>query len=120
MAHSTLDPSADRVPDTGKGRDVGSLGPSDSSDSGSDMQNISRKPQDIEDELDQHALPLGPEELQGDSDRFGTGERASADGDSNLTPDADIQADHEIEVEPDQAGTEQGTEKNPAAPRRQP
>jgi hypothetical protein len=49
---------------SGKGSDL--LGPSDSSDSGSDAQG-----------------ELGPDQLSSDSDRSGTGERASADlGDS--------------------------------------
>jgi hypothetical protein len=44
------------------GRTVGLLGPSDSSDSGSDAIG-----------------ELGPEEMGSDSDRYGTGERASVD-----------------------------------------
>jgi hypothetical protein len=51
--------SAPQHPD---GRTAGLLGPSDSSDSGSDSLG-----------------ELGPEELGSDSDRYGTGERASVD-----------------------------------------
>ena len=54
---------------SGKGSDL--LGPSDSSDSGSDAQG-----------------ELGPDQLNSDSDRSGTGERASADlGDSGDSAD---------------------------------
>ena len=45
---------------TGRGADL--LGPSDSSDSGSDAIG-----------------ELGPDQMESDTDRFGTGERASAD-----------------------------------------
>ncbi|MGB7481256.1 MAG: chemotaxis protein [Burkholderiaceae bacterium] len=118
MATSSLDPSADRMPDVGKGRDVKSLGPSDSSDSGSDTQGARRTPQDIDSPLDQHALPLGPDEMEGDSDRFGSGERASADGDAKLTPDADIRPDHEQEVTADDnTSNDAARQRNPVNPR---
>lgn len=117
MASSTLDPSADRIPDVGKGHDVNSLGPSDSSDSGSDVRNARRTPQDIDSPLDQHALPRGAEELQGDSDRFGSGERASADGDAGLVPDADIRPDHEEEVTAqDNTSNDAARQRNPVNP----
>ncbi|MFC5497201.1 hypothetical protein ACFPOE_06625 [Caenimonas terrae] len=48
------------VQPSGRGSDL--LGPSDSSDSGSDAQG-----------------ELGPDQINSDTDRFGTGERASAD-----------------------------------------
>jgi hypothetical protein len=52
----------DRVPTAPSGTDMASLGPSNSSDSGSDSVGA-----------------LGPEELDSDSDAGGTGERASVD-----------------------------------------
>lgn len=72
---------------------TGALGPSDSSDSGSDVAGAKRHVFDVDSELDNHALETGDAELGSDTDRHGTGERAAADGDANLTPDADIEPD---------------------------
>jgi hypothetical protein len=58
------------------GRSTGALGPSDSTDSGSDLAGV-----------------LGPDELQSDSDRHGTGERAAVEPLSGQ-PAADILPDH--------------------------
>lgn len=92
---STLDP--DNTPPTGnaepQGSDTGALGPSDSSDSGSDIAGAKRHDFDRDTELDEHALETGDAELASDTDRAGTGERSSADGDSTLTDDADIEPD---------------------------
>lgn len=81
---STLDP--DNMPgrpdrEINKGHGTGALGPSDSSDSGSDVQG---------------APPPGPgdTELDSDSDRQGTGERASVGGDTPAPDGADIDTDH--------------------------
>ena len=52
----------ERAATQAKGRDVDALGPSDSSDSGSDSIG-----------------ELGPDQIDSDTDRNGTGERASAD-----------------------------------------
>jgi len=62
------------------GSDVGSIGPSDSSDSGSDMTGLGR--------------------LDSTTDRFGTGERASVelDDEGELRPDADIEPDRVVEA----------------------
>ncbi|HEX7682993.1 MAG TPA: chemotaxis protein [Trinickia sp.] len=92
---STLDP--DNLPPTNDpeapGRETGSLGPSDSSDSGSDMAGAKRHDFDKDTELDEHALETGDAQLASDTDRAGTGERSSADGDSTLIDDADIEPD---------------------------
>jgi hypothetical protein len=98
MSGSTLNPNEEGEVEVGKGHGTGALGPSDSSDSGSDVQGEKRYPGDIEDELDQHALGQSQAELDSDTDRYGTGELASADGDNNLEADADILPD-EIEDE---------------------
>ena len=90
MADSTLIPPEEQAPEIGKGHGTGALGPSDSSDSGSDVHGAKRHEFDIDSELDAHALELGDEELAGDSDRHGTGDRASADGDSTSTLNRDI------------------------------
>ena len=93
MTDSTLENPGGTPAANAPGHDTRSLGPSDSSDSGSDVQNATPHAADMTDELDQHALELGEAELDSDSDRHGTGERASADGDSNLRPDDDVLPD---------------------------
>lgn len=94
---STLDPD-NPLPERDesgaeKGRTTGALGPSDSSDSGSDIAGAKRHDFDRDTELDEHALETGEAELASDTDRAGTGERSSADGDSTLEEDADIEPD---------------------------
>ncbi|WP_342120534.1 hypothetical protein [Pseudoduganella sp. OTU4001] len=90
---STLDPdNLPQRPDRsiGKGHGTGALGPSDSSDSGSDVQG---------------APPPGPgdTELDSDSDRQGTGERASVGGDTPAPDGGDIDVDH-VESIPEREG----------------
>ena len=53
---------------------TGALGPSDSSDSGSDVAGAKRHEFDVDSELDNHALETGDTELGSDTDRAGTGE----------------------------------------------
>ncbi|MCY0387626.1 chemotaxis protein [Robbsia sp. Bb-Pol-6] len=93
MSGSTLNPPAESPPGTGIGHSTAELGPSDSSDSGSDVQGAVRHPSDIDDELDAHALEEGALEFDSDTDQSGTGERASADGDGDLRLDGDILPD---------------------------
>ncbi|CAH2802487.1 MAG: FIG00458853: hypothetical protein [uncultured Paraburkholderia sp.] len=84
---------------------TGALGPSDSSDSGSDVAGAKRHEFDVDTELDNHALETGDSELGSDTDRAGTGERAAADGDSTLTADADVEPDQVIDpLAPDDDG----------------
>ena len=64
-----------KLPKEISGKDLQALGPSDNSDSGSDAVGA-----------------YGDDELSGDSDAPGTGERASA-GSANEHPDADILPD---------------------------
>lgn len=90
---STLDPDNDLPQPDAPGRDTGALGPGDSSDSGSDIAGAKRHEFDRDTELDNHALETGDAEAQSDTDRAGTGERASADGDETLSPDADVLPD---------------------------
>ncbi len=78
------------APERAPGRDVDTLGPSDSSDSGSDVQG-ERPMATGADEPDQ--LGAVPVDGDSDSDAAGTGERGSAV--SEQTPDgADILPDH--------------------------
>ncbi|NIE62893.1 chemotaxis protein [Burkholderia sp. Ax-1719] len=99
---STLDPDNDdeMAQPLPPGHDTESLGPGDSSDSGSDTVGAKRHDFDRDSELDNHALEAGEDEAQSDSDSHGTGERASADGDETLRPDGDILPDT-IKHEPD-------------------
>ena len=91
---STLNPDDEQQPVVKQtGHDNASLGPSDSSDSGSDVAGAKRHPFDVDSELDNHALEAGEAELASDSDRAGTGERAAADGDSTLEENEDIDVD---------------------------
>ena len=81
---STLDP--DNMPvqpdrEVRKGHSTGALGPSESPDSGSDVQGA-------------RAPGPGDTELDSDSDAQGTGERASVGGDTPAPDGADIDVDH--------------------------
>lgn len=71
----------DRV--LGRGHGIGALGPSDTSDSGSDLQGA-----------------LSEEEMESDSDSAGTGERAAAVGDTEVQDGADIDTDHVETIPP--------------------
>jgi hypothetical protein len=79
----------ERVARRASGKDVDTLGPSDSSDSGSDVQGERAMPTgaDLPDELG--ALPVRGDN---DSDSAGTGERASATG-ADAPDGADIAPD---------------------------
>lgn len=90
MASSSLDPDnltsgPDRI--LGKGHGTSALGPSDSSDSGSDIQGsggLERDPMDS---------ALGPDAaMESDTDSRGTGERASVE--STVEDGVDIDTDH--------------------------
>ena len=68
----------ERAAPRARGRDADALGPSDSSDSGSDVQGERSTPVDAGNPEEYGALPARG---SGDSDSFGTGERGSATGD---------------------------------------
>ena len=106
---STLNPdekSQQQVKQSG-----GALGPSDSSDSGSDVAGEKRHEFDVDSELDNHALETGDTDLGSDTDRAGTGERAAADGDSTLVYDADIEPDR---IDDPLADDDDGLDEDPA------
>jgi hypothetical protein len=111
MASSPLDPSnPPRKPEPGIGRGHGvrDLGPSDSSDSGSDM-------------IGARGAEGDEENLDSDSDRNGTGETASA-SDARPTDGADISPDHIEKIsadgEPREIGDEDDEDEKKAAERR--
>lgn len=114
--NSTLDPDNFPAPPDrtlGRGHGTGALGPSDSSDSGSDVQGGSGLAQQIDTGLTQGtnedtemgtargtAGPdLGDADLDSDTDAGGTGERAAAGRDTVVRDGADIGVDH-IETVP--------------------
>jgi hypothetical protein len=65
----------ERAPQQAKGRSAETLGPSDTSDSGSDIQGASRLKTDAEEGELGGATPI---DIDSDSDSMGTGERGSA------------------------------------------
>lgn len=117
---STLDPdnfpSGSKPPKTPKGHDTRSLGPSDSSDSGSDlagpglidddMLNLDRGTnEDSEagrDDIADAGASIGDVGMESDSDRYGTGERSSAGKEPSTRMDGDYDTDRV--VGPDEAG----------------
>jgi len=124
----------ERVPARPAGTDVDALGPSDSSDSGSDVRHERRMPTapDTPDEL-------GAVTARGDSttDALGTGERASAAGDAEgrsggdivpdrtdeLASDIDVEADAQADIEREGPRTpegERGTSASEPSTRRSP
>ncbi|WP_219117495.1 hypothetical protein [Janthinobacterium sp. UMAB-56] len=105
MSSSSLDPdnlpaTSDRVLGSGHGK--GALGPSDSSESGSDMQGVPGQ---------------DAEELENDSDAAGTGVRAGVEP-HNAAPDGgDIDVDHVESMVPAPVAQDGGDEpRTPQAP----
>jgi hypothetical protein len=122
---STLDPdnfprSRDRS--IGRGHGTGALGPSDTSDSGSDvMGGPGLAQQDVLDlgsgtTSDQESSTahgtagpdLGDANLDSDSDAGGTGERAASGRDADVRDGADIGVDQTFEVDVDGEATDDG------------
>jgi hypothetical protein len=82
-----------RVPH--EGREHESIGPSDSSDSGSDLIGPGMRGDDARVGLD----PVMNEDADGTSDRSGTGERLAADDDAGAQVAADIAPDRVVGAE---------------------
>ena len=128
---STLSPDnfpAGRDRSLGKGHGTGALGPSDSSDSGSDLQGapglarqidgfgLDHGPvNDIEESFAGNTAgpDVGDANLDSDSDSGGTGERAAAVRDTVVADGADIDTDH-IEYLPEA----EAFDEEPATPTR--
>ena len=87
-----------RTPKQARGRDVDALGPSDSSDSGSDVQGTF----DLDDS-DQFDTNAGARQtgMEGDSDAAGTGERGAARLDEEAESGSDISPDSVRTLGPD-------------------
>jgi hypothetical protein len=122
MATSTLDPENTPRPDrqTTKGTGTSALGPSDTSDSGSDVQGGLRWTSEREIGLDTGTAEdadsapadpsagpdIGDAALDSDTDSDGSGERATAGRDTDIEAGADIDVDRVDYVNPD-AGPDQ-------------
>ncbi len=96
MADSTLDMTGEESPVTNLGHGTRSLGPSDSSDTGSDVVGGPGMDEGLSDEQARQAptktggnagRDLGDADLDSDSDRSGTGERSSAGIDASSATD---------------------------------
>lgn len=88
MARSSIT-GGERAPQQSGGRSADALGPSDTSDSGSDIQGASRLKTDAEEGQLGGATPV---EIDSDSDSMGTGERGAAvpgrgRDDADISPD---------------------------------
>ena len=126
MAGSTLDPDnipAKRGKHTQKGHDVGSLGPSDTSDSGQDMKG----PGLVDDDalhLDrgtnedpeggtvgkiEAGQAVGDRDMDDTSDSRGTGEHLTAGKDPRIRPNEDRDADRVVGA--DEAGLGRGLDE---------
>lgn len=118
MGTSSLDPdNLTGGPDRslGKGHGIGALGPSDTSDSGSDLHGAPGMAQQVGLGLDTGTTSdpedstagntagpdVGDANLDSDSDSAGTGERASASRDTVVPDGADIDTDHIETINPD-------------------
>ncbi len=117
---STLDP--DNFPDSNrkregpKGHDTRSLGPSDSSDSGSDMAGPGLIDDDAlpldrgtnedqeagRDDIADAGASIGDDGMDGNSDRYGTGERRAAGKEPSVGADRDRDTDRVVNA--DEAG----------------
>jgi hypothetical protein len=89
MATSSIQ-GGERIPTRPSGTDVDALGPSDSTDSGSDVQ-LQRRMPTLPDKPDE--LGALPARRASTTDAQGTGERASAIGDVEDTEGPDIVPD---------------------------
>lgn len=128
MARSTLNTTGEGRSGTQKGHGTGALGPSDSSDSGSDivggpglnrddglpLQRGTTSDPDIDATPTTAGADLGDADLDADTDRFGTGERGAAGRDSTEAVDETLTEHDPDETASmdvmDDSGTERGAE----------
>jgi hypothetical protein len=113
MAQSTLNQTGESKPGVGKGHGTGALGPSDSSDSGSDIAGnrglreddglpLARGTTSDPDERGRDAgADIGDADLDSDSDRYGTGERGAAGRDSVAPVDQVLSEQDAVDIESD-------------------
>ena len=120
MADSTLQHDEITPPTVTKGHGTAALGPSDSSDSGSDIQGGSgsngeeglftpvgtTSDDDVDASNATAGADIGDANLDSDSDRNGTGERAAVGRDSTLPVDTLLRDDRDRIVDGDTIGDE--------------
>ena len=113
MARSTLNTTGEANPGIRKGHGTGALGPSDSSDTGSDIVGGPGLNRDdglplqrgttSDPDVDSRGATAGPDvgdaDLDSDSDRYGTGERAAAGRDSTEPVDETLSEQEAEDVE---------------------
>ena len=110
--------------ETIKGHDTATLGPSDSSDTGSDIQGgpgldhedgmMSRTGSTSDpgvDDIPTAGPDLGDADLDSDSDRFGTGERGSVGRDSSEATDQVLRDDRGRIIEGESIGADEDVEQ---------
>jgi hypothetical protein len=102
MAASTVNRPAEVRQDVGKGHGTDALGPSDSSDSGSDLQGVGGGAAHRPGGITPTGRAIGDADLDSDSDAQGTGERTMAGRDSEVPDDHDIGVDRVVGA--DEAG----------------
>lgn len=141
MATSTLDPDNIPEPDRqlGKGHGTGALGPSDISDTGSDVQGGRSWAQEADIGLDKgtHEDPdsglrgasvhpnLGDGDIDDDTDASRTGQRGTAGRDSDIEMGGDIGVDRIDDIglgedlDLEDAGTPPSRPRNPDHPQQQ-
>ncbi|MDO9439176.1 hypothetical protein [Hydrogenophaga sp.] len=105
MARSSIQGTS-RAPAEPAGRDTASLGPGDSSDSGSDMMGVADSeggdpgmPADFASHDEQRPGLLSREALESSSDAGGTGESRSAGADAGKQDGWDIGVDHIVNAD---------------------
>ena len=113
MARSTLNTTGESNPATGKGHGTRALGPSDSTDSGSDivggkglnrdgglpLQHGTTSDPDVDPSGATAGPDIGDADLDSDSDRHGTGERAAAGRDSSEPVDKMLTEEEPDDIE---------------------
>ena len=112
MSESTLNPELEEEPIVSRGHGVGALGPSDTSDSGSDIAGGPGLAADGEflelgggttSDLDRSqghgsaGADIGDADLSSDSDSGGTGETAAAGRDTSAVDGQDINVDRTVD-----------------------
>jgi len=109
MSSSTLDLPVDRPATTGKGHDTASLGPSDISDTGSDLQGAGDDGGAAGGVITPTGRSIGDADIDSDTDSRGTGEVRTAGRDLEVEDAADIGIDRVISA--DEAGLGTGLDQ---------
>lgn len=96
MAASTLDLDLEGKQVLGKGHGTDALGPSDTTDSGSDLQGAGGGAAHVPGAITPSGRAVGDADLDSDTDANGTGERATAGRDSDVPDSGDIGFDRVV------------------------